>query len=319
MSVSYARQLDTDDGGPQVICALLPLFGGLTDPRSPRGIRHELASVLTITVLAVLAGARNFREAGDRAAELPCDLLIAAGARIHPATGVPQAPSSATIGRIVAEVDAGHADARVGAWLAKCVAAHRTRRGGQQPDLPEGADWLDGLAIDGKVIRNSAAPGGVNVKLFSALTHREQVVIAQVPVPEQTTEVTCVPSLLDSVDLANRIVTADAAHAQDTTADYLVRIRNADLTCDLTFCGLLWTIVASRCWVLPTGGCGLTCLFREPGGRPEPARVGFGAPAGWVSFGWRLRNPRRTRAGHGHTHDRTTGPPQSRRPAVTTR
>ena len=53
--------------------------------------------MLTITVLAVLAGARNFREAGDRAAELPADLLAAARARISPATGLVQPPSSATI------------------------------------------------------------------------------------------------------------------------------------------------------------------------------------------------------------------------------
>lgn len=228
MSVSHALELDTDHGGGlDVVFALLTVFGGLADPRSPRGIRHELASVLTITVLAVLAGARNFREAGDRAAELPANLLIAAGARTSPETGAPQAPSAATIGRIVADIDAGHADTRVGAWLAECVAAHRTDHGGQ-PDLPEGMDWLDGLAIDGKTIRNSAAPAGIDVKLFSALTHREQVVIAQIAVPEHTTEVTCVPSLLDPVDLAGKVVTADAAHAQDATADYLVTTRNAD-------------------------------------------------------------------------------------------
>ena len=230
MSVSHAPQPDTDHGaGLDVIRALLAVFGGLSDPRSPRGIRHELASTLTVTVLAVLAGARNFREAGDRAAELPADLLTAAGTRIHPATGVPQAPSSATIGRIVADIDAGHADARVGAWLAQCVAAHRTRHS-DQPDLPDGVHWLDGLAIDGKTIRNSAAPAGIDVKLFSALMHREQVVIAQIAVPEHTTEVTCVPSLLDSVDLADKIVTADAAHAQDATADYLINTRDADYT-----------------------------------------------------------------------------------------
>jgi predicted transposase YbfD/YdcC len=230
LSVSHAPEPDADhDGGLGVISALLAVFGGLVDPRSPQGIRHELASVLTITVLAVLAGARNFREAGDRAAELPADLLIAAGARIGPATGAPQPPSAATIGRIVADIDAGHADARVGAWLSECVAARRARHG-DQPGLPEGVDWLDGLAIDGKTIRNSAAPGGIDVKLFSALTHREQVVIAQIAVPEHTTEVTCVPALLDPVELAGKVVTADAAHTCEATADYLVNTRNADYT-----------------------------------------------------------------------------------------
>jgi predicted transposase YbfD/YdcC len=96
--------------------------------------------------------------------------------------------------------------------------------------VPDGLDWLDGLAIDGKTVRNSAAPGGIDVKLFSALTHHEQVVIAQITVPEHTTEVTCVPALLDPVDLTNKVVTGDAAHACESTADFLVNIRDTDFT-----------------------------------------------------------------------------------------
>ena len=76
-------------------------------------------------------------------------------------------------------------------------------------------------------MRNSATPGGVNVKLFSALLHHEQVVIAQITVPEDTTEVTCVPDLLNQVDLTGKTVTLDAAHTQDATADYLTRVRGA--------------------------------------------------------------------------------------------
>jgi hypothetical protein len=41
--------------------------------------RQTLASVLTVTVLAALAGAGNFREAGDRATELPEPLLWPGG------------------------------------------------------------------------------------------------------------------------------------------------------------------------------------------------------------------------------------------------
>jgi predicted transposase YbfD/YdcC len=66
------------------------------------------------------------------------------------------------------------------------------------------------------------------VKLFSALTHREQVVIAQIAVPEHTTEVTCVPALLDPVDLTGKVITADAAHTCHDTADYLLNTRHAD-------------------------------------------------------------------------------------------
>ena len=179
-----------------------------------------MASVLTITVFAALAGAKNFREAGDRAKELPGDLLAAACARTNLRTGLPEPPSSATIGRIVKDIDADHADARVGAWLSQCVAAYRARNP-EKWEMPDGVELLDGLAIDGKTVRNSAAPDGINVKLFSALLHQEQVVIAQITVPEDTTEVTCVPALLDQVDLTGKTVTMDAAHTQDATADYI--------------------------------------------------------------------------------------------------
>jgi predicted transposase YbfD/YdcC len=47
-------------------------------------------------------------------------------------------------------------------------------------------------------------------------------------VGEHTTEVTCVPGLLDPVDLTGKIVTADAAHTCQDTADYLVNTRRAD-------------------------------------------------------------------------------------------
>jgi hypothetical protein len=118
----------------------------------------------------------------------------------------------------VQDIDAQHAGARVGAWLSQCVAAHRAGNP-EQSDIPDGLEWLDGLAIDGKTVRNSATPGGMNVKLFSALLHHEQVVIAQITVPQDTTEVTCVPALLGPVDLTGKAVTMDAAHTQDTTAD----------------------------------------------------------------------------------------------------
>jgi predicted transposase YbfD/YdcC len=227
--VSHAEQ---DGAGQQVICALRELFGQLLDPRAPQGIRHELASVLTITVLAALAGAGNFREAGDQAADLPESLLAAAGARISPRTGRAEAPSGATIRRVVCDIDAGHADGLVGSWLAGCVAAARaaaaTEDTGQDRQVPEGVDWLDGLALDGKTVRNSAAPGGIDVRLFSALLHREQVVIAQIAVPEDTTEVTQVETLLGPVDLDGKVITADAAHTQgDTAAEYVAGTRKA--------------------------------------------------------------------------------------------
>ena len=56
-------------------------------------------------------------------------------------------------------------------------------------------------------------------------------------------------------------------------------------------------MVRSRLTVLPTSWLVAGCRLREPGGRPGPGRLGFGARAGSGVFGRMLRNPRRTRAG----------------------
>ncbi len=91
MPVSHAPMAGVSSEAAEVglaaVAELYALFAQVVDPRRPRGIRHHVAAVLTLMVFAVLAGARNFREAGDRAADLPPLLLQAAGARCDPRTG----------------------------------------------------------------------------------------------------------------------------------------------------------------------------------------------------------------------------------------
>jgi predicted transposase YbfD/YdcC len=85
-----------------------------------------------------------------------------------------------------------------------------------------------GLAMDGKVVRRSGAGNpDDNVKLFSAMRHDQAVVVAQLRVPDTTTEVTQVETLLDPVDLSGAVVTGDAAHTQTDTAAY-IRCRDGD-------------------------------------------------------------------------------------------
>jgi len=61
-------------------------------------------------VFAVLAGARNYREIGDRAADLPAVLPAPAGARMDPGIGELRAPSGSTIRRVAEGIDAQAAD-----------------------------------------------------------------------------------------------------------------------------------------------------------------------------------------------------------------
>lgn len=207
------------DPGVAGIRGLVDMLAGVADPRRARGVRHGIGTVLTVMVLAVLAGARNFREIADRAAELPPQVLALAGCRIHPVTGVHVTPSKATVGRIAHAVDADAADQRVSAWLrAEAMAA--AIAGDANRQVPEG---LIAVAMDGKTVRNTCPPGteGTEIKLFSALTHADAVVIAQLRIPQDTNEITQVTALLGGVDLTGVVVTGDAAHAQHATAAYL--------------------------------------------------------------------------------------------------
>ncbi len=219
MSVLHAPTCPASSESTQVgladVAELYALFTQVPDPRKPRGVRHHLASVLTVIVFAVLAGARNFREAGDRTADLPPLLLQAAGTRRHPRTGQWIPPSTDTLRRVVEDIDVTAADLLVCQWI-----AHRAQPDTTDADDPTPQRW--GLAMDGKVVRRSGAGQPEhNVKLFSAMRHDQAVVIAQVRIPDTTTEVTQVKALLDPVDLTGAVVTGDAAHTVADTAAYI--------------------------------------------------------------------------------------------------
>jgi predicted transposase YbfD/YdcC len=204
------------------IAELHALFTQVSDPRRPRGVRHGIGTVLTVMVLVVLAGARNFREAGDQAADLPDLLLHAAVARRDPRTGALVAPSGSTLRRVVEDIDTDAADLLVCQWVAA-----RARRP-PDTDSERPADERHGIAMDGKVVRRSGAGDpDVNVKLFSAMLHDQAVVIAQIRIPAGTNEITQVKPLLDRLDLAGAVITGDAAHTQTGTARYICQ-RGAD-------------------------------------------------------------------------------------------
>jgi hypothetical protein len=192
------------------------MLAGITDPRDRRGVRHRLLAVLGIAVVATLAGAANYRELGSVAADLPQRLLWWLGSRWDQDRRRFIAPSAATLRRVLIALDADELDAAVGAWLRE----HATC---------DHSGWV--IALDGKDLHGSWDAGG-RLVLFSAMTHRtagqNAVVLGQVRVPEGTTETTQVRTLLETMDIAGALVTADAAHTCTETARYLVEDKKAD-------------------------------------------------------------------------------------------
>ena len=210
MPVLHARAtaVTSADGVPaDEVPGLLEVLALVPDPRKRQGKQFSLMFVLAVAVACVLAGARNFREIGDQAADLPQDVLGRLGGRPHPLRWRIIAPSEKRIRTLLQQIDAAKLDEFTGGWLRALADAGELER------------LLTAIAIDGKWLRGIG--DGQQVKLFAAMLHEEKVIIAQHAIPEDTNEITQVKELLDPVDLENAVVTGDAAHAQHGTAGYI--------------------------------------------------------------------------------------------------
>jgi predicted transposase YbfD/YdcC len=201
----HARPLAVGEGP-----GLLERLAILPDPRARRGRRHTLASVLALSAAAVLAGARSVAAIAEWAADAPGPVLAALGVRRDPLTRRWQVPGEATIRRVLAGVDADRLDRALGAWLAE-----RLR--------PAGPRRRRVLAVDGKTLRGTASGGQDRpVQLLAVMDHADAAVLAQREVDAASNEISQFQPLLDGLDLAGVVVTADAMHTQRDHAGFLV-------------------------------------------------------------------------------------------------
>ena len=184
--------------------SLLGLFGGLTDTRAKRGIRHNVPSVLAVASCAVLAGMKSYTAIGEWVAALPQEALKSLGCRFHPDRKVFIAPSEPTIRRTLLGCKADELDSLLGEWLLRRVDA-------------------SAIAIDGKTAKGSKDGPKRAVHLISAVVHQSGVVVAQKQVDGKTNEIPELRSLIADIDLTGKVVTADAMHTQRDTAQQIVQ------------------------------------------------------------------------------------------------
>jgi len=183
----------------------------LTDPRSGQGKRHPLETVLSISVCAVIFGARSFRAIGDWSQSLTRKVLIRFGSdRDCP-------PSEPTIRRVIQSIDAEEFDKKIGEWLLKRSIINS-----------DSSISGCGIAIDGKTLRGSHDGDKRARHLLSAVIHKEGLVIAQEEVDEKTNEIRHFRPLLENLDINGTVVTADAMHTQKDAASYIVEEKKSD-------------------------------------------------------------------------------------------
>ena len=179
---------------------LLEVLGRVVDPRGRQGRRYSAASLLLAALAATLAGAKSFVAIGEWVQDAPAGVLGRLGLRRG-------APSEKAIRKLVQRLDADALDAAIGAWVWLRVSAV----GGTRV-----------LSFDGKSLRGARDAAGALVHLLSGVCQATGAVIAQVAVPGKTNEVPVLRKLLEILDIAGRVITADALHTCRETAQLIV-------------------------------------------------------------------------------------------------
>ncbi|WP_406447024.1 transposase family protein [Streptomyces sp. NBC_01613] len=90
----------------------------VADPCDPRGVRHRLTVVLTLTACAVLARATSLLAVGEWIADAPTYVLQQVGVRPDPLLPRRVLPAETTVRRLLAGIAGDALDRAIGRWLA---------------------------------------------------------------------------------------------------------------------------------------------------------------------------------------------------------
>jgi len=182
-------------------------FSELKDPRSEVNRKHPLVSVVTIAVMAVLAGAGG-PTAIARWARLKAEFLARVLDLPH---GI---PSKDVFGRVLSALAPQAFQAGFSAWLTSLRAKAAGNSEGVRPVFP-----IDGKAARRTHDRQRGLGALHSVSLWAA---DYGLSLGQVACDEKSNEITAIPELLKLVDTQGAIITIDAMGTQTKIAEQIV-------------------------------------------------------------------------------------------------
>lgn len=194
---------------PQLI-SLLTILDEVPDPRVQCTVDHDLQDILAIALCTILSGGESFydmEEFGEvRLGWLKTFLRLHHGA-----------PKHDTYNRVFQALDAE----KFSDCLARWTQSVRAVLGGEV------------VALDGKSLRRALNQGEDVRILVSAWATESGLLLGQRKVKAKSNEITIVPELLQALELAGCIVTADALHCQkhiakeiiEADADYVLALK----------------------------------------------------------------------------------------------
>lgn len=205
--------------------SIVEYFASVPDPRIQRSQRHQLTSVLVLSLCAVVCGADSF-VAIEHFGRARVDWLKTF---LNLPNGI---PSHDTIGRVFAMLDPKALEEAFRRWV-EAVAK-----------LTKG----EVVAIDGKTLRRSfhGANRTAFVHMVSAWASGNRMVLGQVKTEDKSNEITAIPRLLELLRIEGCLVTIDAMGCQkdiaakvvDRGADYMLGVKDNQPTLAATISGI---------------------------------------------------------------------------------
>ena len=192
--------------------SILEIFSAVSDPRDPYRTRHELSSILFISLCTLLSHGEDYTDMAEFAQQR-YDWLKE---KVDLSKGI---PSHDTFNRVFRILEPGELESCLG---------------------KDGKSLLDHLeekqlCLDGKKLRG-ASPKGLGAEglyILNAWVGENRVCIGQEKVGHKSNEIKAIPHLLNKFDISGSVVTIDAIGCQreiaeliiDKEADYLLAVK----------------------------------------------------------------------------------------------
>jgi DDE_Tnp_1-associated/Transposase DDE domain len=172
---------------PSTAPSLQQVFATFADPRKPRGSRHPLPALLSLTTVALLAGMRSLEAIAQFGRDHDVAFRMLLGfTRLD-------SPCKGCFSYLFRRLDIAAFEQALARWiLARC------------PEMG------DAIALDGKTLRGSARGGIPGVHLLAAYAPKVTAVLGQLRVDAKTNEHKAALELLGLLPLEGKVVTGDA-------------------------------------------------------------------------------------------------------------
>jgi hypothetical protein len=191
---------------------LIEELATVADPRSRKGRRHPLTSILALTTVAILAGMKSLEAIAPFGRDHGPPLAHALGFTRG------KTPNKSCLSKLFRRLDVAALEEALGRWILGRVQHH---------------GW-DAIAIDGKTARGSADGGVPGVHLLTAYVPAVAAVLKQIRVDGKTNEHKAGLRMLGVLPVAGKVVTTDAMfthrdfaqEVRDQGGDYILIVKD---------------------------------------------------------------------------------------------